>query len=194
MNRIDLKSLDLFKDLRCPLRETSKGIQDETEFYMTESLLEVINFDAAKDRYIQSLSMPKMPKSNDALYISNDGEIYFIEFKTGNLRSEIQAVQIKILDKLLLFTDMINQGISYTRQHISYILVYNEADNLLSDKEINEIQVSPSRERIKSYFIRKANDHFIRFSLKRLKKMYLKDIFTVTEAEFEDNFIKKWIT
>lgn len=58
--------------------------------YMTECKDTVINFDKVVKNYYKYKNyegIDIIPKSNDALYISNDNEFYFIEFKNGKLNS-----------------------------------------------------------------------------------------------------------
>jgi hypothetical protein len=92
------------------------------------------------------------------------------------------------------FTNPIQKGISYTRLHLSYILVYNEAMNPESDKDgASEYQVSPSRVGIAKHFMeKKAKGKFVRFNLKRFEQLYFKSVYTVTESEFENKFVCTW--
>jgi hypothetical protein len=77
---------------------------------MTDSLLEVVNFDAVKDHYITSLKLSTVPKSKDALLVKSDRKSIFIEFKNGcvNKKEEFD-IRKKIYDSLLLLTDIINR-------------------------------------------------------------------------------------
>ena len=159
---------------------------------MTQSTLGVVNFDAVKNEYVKGLAVSEVPASNDALFISDDGEYYFIEFKFGYIdKQKVYAIWLKIFESLLLFTDIIGVGVSFTRNNMNYILVYNEGNN--PTKDINGgMQVSPSREKIQRYFREvKANTKFIRFNLERFEKLYFKSVYTYNKKQFEDEFLKK---
>ena len=113
------------------LKETS--YDKEHTVYMTESNLKVCNFDDVKDWYVENkvpLSNPN-PKSNDALFFE-EKECFFIEFKNGKIDSRVNfELNKKIYDSLFILFDLeyldkneekVN-SISYTREHMNYILV-----------------------------------------------------------------------
>jgi len=166
---IDVKNVGILDSSICSLKETSKDNHDGTDCYMTNSMLPVVNFDMVKEKYVQGLKISEFPASNDALYVSNDGELYFIEFKAGAMAKKIYEVRRKIFDSLLILTDIINVGASYTRQHLNYILVYNEVKNQITETEKEELQVSPSRVKIGEILGDKGQEGFVRFNLKRFK-------------------------
>ena len=190
---IDVKSMGILNDSVCPLRETSKYNYGGNDFYMTNSTLSVVNFDLVKDRYIETLSVPETPKSSDAFYVDNSEEMYLIEFKSGKMDTKkIFDVRLKIFDSLLMLTDILNRGISHTRLNLSYVLVYNETKNPFTKDEKYGLQISQSRINIGKYFSKKGKKKFVRFSLERFERLYFKDVFTVTEEEFENDFVKIW--
>ena len=162
---------------------------------MTNSMLDAVNFDAVKNKYIEQLTkqgikISDTPKSNDAFFVSGDGYMYFIEFKNGKIDNG--EVRTKIFDSLLILTDIIEAGISYTRQNLNYILVYNETKNHTKPKG-EELQYSPSRTKFAEHLIeKKAKKKFIRFNLEKFEKLYFKNVFTVTSEKFESDFVKKW--
>jgi len=173
---------------------TSKDNHDGTDTFMTESALNVVNFDAVKDAYIRELRVSETPASNDALYMDNFGEYYFIEFKNGYIdKKKIYEIRLKIFDSLLMFTDIIGRGVSFTRNKMNYILVYNEGKNPLPDGMQGGMQVSPSREAIARNIIeQKAKKTYKRFNLERFEKLYFKNVYTYTEETFESEFISKF--
>lgn len=79
-----------------------------------------------------------------------------------------------------------------SRNHAEFILVYNETknDGIKDEKEEGRLQESESRVEIGKYFHRKGKKHFIRFGLERFERLYFQRVFTYTEAEFEDEFVK----
>ena len=193
LNMNDIKNINILKCFDT-LKETSSDKHDgKIPDYMTDSLLNVINFDKVKDKYIENLSVPETPASNDVLYIDDNKEMYFIEFKNGYMDSKkIFEVRLKIFDSLLILTDIIKKGVSFTREELNYILVYNETKNPLTDNEIKELRSIELKLIFAKHFAKKSEKNFIRFSLRRFKTLYFKNVFTLTEDEFKNEFVKKW--
>lgn len=80
---------DILKDNIDTLKNTSKDFSNKNNIeYMTESKIKVINFDEVVIEYKNKYGIENLPKSNDALYISNEN-YYFIEFKNGKLKNNI---------------------------------------------------------------------------------------------------------
>ena len=163
---------------------------------MTESQYLVVSFDSVKNEYIRDLKVYQSPTSNDALLSYGEGRLIFIEFKNGNMHTNKQHdVRKKIFDSLLIFTDIAKVGISYTRSHMDYILVYNE--NKYSDSEMDEnstVGDSKSRDQIGKRLMALGNDTYIKFGLEMFKNYCFKDVYTYTECEFEKNFVAKYAT
>jgi hypothetical protein len=182
----------LHKNIR-PLKETSKYRYEDSDYYMTDSMIDVVNFDLVKNEYVKDMSLSELPESNDAFYVDDTEEMCFIEFKGGRLNKEkIYGIRLKIFDSLLILKDIININISHTRTNLNYILVYNENKNPLSSDEDNVIQVSKSRVAIGDYLMKKGRLKLIRFNLERFEKLYFKNVFTITEEEFNSRFVKRW--
>ena len=167
------------------LKETSKDKHnDGSEYSMTDSLLEVVDFDNVKNHYIRDLDLATTPKSNDALLIKSDGKSVFIEFKNGCVKE--YDIRKKIYDSLLISTDIINKGISYTRQHTDYILVYNgEKNNTTDEDPKTRVQVSESRDRIAKTFTKWGKTNYIKFGLHIFKNYCFRNVCTYTKDEFE---------
>lgn len=173
------KNIDTFQ-------ETSKDTDSGEIKYMMQSDVEVVNFDNVKNDYIQGMKLSNTPCSNDALYIDEQGEYFFVEFKNGVMKKDkIFNVYNKIYDSLLIINDIIGENISFCREHVNFILVYNESKN----PDDHTKPVENSRVAIGKYFSAKASKKFVRFDLNRLKKIYFKDIYTYTEKEFEEEFL-----
>ena len=69
--------------------------------YMTDSQRMVVNFDKVKEEYISNLSLVEVPKSNDALFLSRDNKLIFVEFKNGFMDGKKKFdVRKKIYDRL----------------------------------------------------------------------------------------------
>lgn len=195
-------------ELQSSLEETSYD-QDHGE-YMTHSQMQVCAFDKVKEWYV-SEKIPKAnpnPKSNDALYFGKEG-CFFIEFKNGKISNEVNyEINKKIYDSLFLLFDLKYQdkngkmvdSISYTRDFMTYILVYNE-ENYLKFGPTRQGKEGEKRQRgvLQSYYRDKlfktmrglAKEEFILFGLDQFKNYLFKDVYTYTEKEFEQKFVKK---
>lgn len=110
----------------------------------------------------------------------SEDNVYFIEFKNGKMSNkEGFMVQKKIYDSLLIFNDLVEQNISFCREYVNFILVYNESKN--------------SKDEITNHFFKKAKQHRVRFNLKKFEKLYFKNVFTYTENEFQQEFLNSLI-
>lgn len=189
------------------LKETSKNSPNKaTVIYMVESDLEVIDFDEVKNCYIRELGVKvgETPKSNDALFELN-GELYFVEFKDGNMQKAIHDVRRKIYDSLLIFCDIIKENISFTRQHMNYILVYNQEKIQKSDDEKqnedkggvkqldkSELNATPSHENFIENMMELADIDLDIFGLeKQFKNLYFKKVFTYNKERFIEKFVNQ---
>lgn len=86
--------------------------------------------DDVKREYIRTLNVSEEPKSNDALFLTNNHELVFVEFKNGFMDAPKKyAVRKKIYDSIVILTDILNVGIGSLRDEMQYVLVYNEAVN-----------------------------------------------------------------
>ena len=182
---IDVGSYALFSDNHSTLKETSKD--DSNTEYMTESEMEVINFDKVKEAYVNNLSV-KGVTSVDALVVFAD-HLELIEFKNGCLRNELKNIGDKIRDSLLLFCDIMEKSITYTREHVDFILVYNESKN--KEKDCYNRQALEAREAIASHVFEKAKEERIRFRLDTFKKLYFRNVRTYTEKQFKEHLETK---
>ena len=187
-------NIEIFAKNKTELKEASKDDHDGNITYMTHSTLNVVGFDAVKSEYVKNLSVSETPKSVDALFLGDNGECVFIEFKNGYVDTKKEFdVRLKIFDSLLIFTDIVSEGVSYTRKNVTFIFVYNEGRNPLPDGVHAEMQVSSSREAIARYFIEgKAKKKYIRFNLERFEKLYFKDVFTLNQELFEERFVSMY--
>lgn len=189
---IKIEDYEIFNTNISTLKETSRDNHDNTDCYMTESTLAAINFDRVKDEYIKDLKLCENPKSNDALFICPDGKPVFIEFKNGFMdNGKCFDVRGKVFDSMLIFTDIVDKCIEYTRNNMDYILVYNEEKNTESTAEdpSKYIQESKSRDQIGKRLMKLGGDYHIKFGLERFKKYCFQNVFTYTEDEFRTHFV-----
>ena len=116
----------ILKNHLSTLQETSVDFHDKNHIqYMTKS-----ERTAVKEEYIKNLSLIEVPKSNDALFMSKDNKLIFVEFKNGFMDAKKKFdVRKKIYDSVIILTDILNLGISKLRDQMEYVLVYNENIN-----------------------------------------------------------------
>lgn len=156
--------------------------------YMTDSQRMAVNFDKVKEEYISNLSLVEVPKSNDALFLSRDNKLIFVEFKNGFMDGKKKFdVRKKIYDSIIL-TDILDVGISHLRDQMEYVLVYNESVNQ-NEKEVLEkktyIQSSKAYDRLAKEFLGMAKKEYVCFGVNIFKNYCFKVIHTFTEKEFE---------
>ena len=190
MEILKYEEIKIFKENLSSFKDTSRDSDGEAPKYMTNSEIQVINFDKVKESYIREMNLSDTPCSSDALYIGKEEKLFFVEFKNGAMKNnKIYNVYNKIYDSLLIFNDIVQKNISFCREHLNFILVYNEEKNPC---EMNDIKQQDSSKIIISKCIhKKAKKKFIRFGLDKFEKIYFKEVFTYTEKEFEDNFLSK---
>ena len=135
---IDLNTFQIFADHPSNLRRLSLDDGKGQKIYMTQSTRDAVNFDAVKKEYIKALRLSKVPSSNDALFDDGSGSLVFVEFKNGFISNKKKLeIWKKLYDSTLIFADITSTGISYTRNHMKYILVYNETVNQENESRQN---------------------------------------------------------
>lgn len=186
----EFNDIPIFKDCMTTFKETSYDKDGKEPGYMTNSEIQVINFDKVKNCYVKDMSLSSIPCSNDALYIGKNNKIFFVEFKNGDLEKNkkmVFNVYNKIYDSLLIFNDIVHQNISFCRENLYFILVYNESKNSSEERETKQ-EDSPKAKISKSIH-NKAKKKFVRFGFDKFEKIYFKEVFTYTESEFENLFL-----
>ena len=169
---INLEVYDIFEENKTTFKETSKDDSDASQIqYMTESERRVIDFDAVKTCYANRLGCTEeTAASADALTVLKN-RITFVEFKNGKVNN--RNVKDKLRDSLLIFCDIVGKTITYTRENIDFMVVYNlEKNPLPNQMKKGKMQESPSRIAIGEYFSAKAKEDFILFDLGRYEKIY----------------------
>ena len=165
--------LDHFTTLKRASEDDSKGE------YMTQSLLEVINFDKIPNEFARGKGWPGVPKSSDALYIDSSSWT-FIEFKNGDV--DKTDVHRKIYDSILMLLELgIIPDFDYVREHINYIVVCH--------KERFITQKAPSLAAIQAHVQNRAKSEIVLFELAKLKGYLLAEVHTYSPKEFEEIFV-----
>ena len=189
----NISAIDMLSNAQSTLQYTSRYGFASALAYMVSSQLQVIDFDQVKDEYARSLSVSQLPKSCDALYIEEaEEEWYLIEFKSGVITNSKYELRQKLYDSLLVLSDVIGEGISFMRQHLRFVLVYDASKNPAENGE-SVASESTSLRKLKKYFIEeKAGGRFIEFGFSFFEGLYLKQVYTMTVDEFEETFVSKW--
>ena len=215
-----------FQDCRTTLHKTSYDSDEDR--YMCDSAVQVFDFDGLKDWYVKYYvpKLKKTPCSNDALWL-DDNHIVFIEFKNGKIGPvENNEIVFKLYDSLLLILDDkfdlsycrpdFKQNISYTREHMDYILVYNadkydedhhtpqtkkslerqgiQFPKLEEESKRQSPQNSKSRTAIYKAFRAVGKRNFILFGLDRFKGYLFRQVYTMNQSEFEQYLQEQGVT
>lgn len=180
---IDASKLEPFSNFITTLKETS--LDNANNVYMTESFLEVIDFDAFKEDYAQKreLNEDNTPRSCDALFVGKDKQLHFIEFKNGKSKRGKRPSEIKekIYDSLLVFLETTGTTISEISQYANVIVVYNE--HLRKNDSV--VEASTSYNTIVHSVSTAAKKPLIQFGLASFKKYCFKEVQTLTPSQFE---------
>lgn len=182
---IKLEEYDIFRKNKKTLHELSKDDSDPNDIqYMTNIQTLAVDFDKVKQIYANRLGLSEeCAASADALISASDRTI-FVEFKNGKVNN--RNVKDKARDSLLFFCDITETNISYTRENMEFVVVYNQDKNPLPNQEKkSRIQESVSRDAIGKYFMQKGKQEYIQFDLERYKRLYFKEVHTYSTEEFE---------
>lgn len=196
--------MHIIDETQCTLEETS--LDNGTA--MVSSQLLVCSFDKVKEWYVSNkvpYANPN-PKSNDALYFGEQ-ESFFIEFKNGRITDTVNyEINKKIYDSLFILFDLeyidkngrVVNSITYTRNNMTYILVYNE-EHYAQTRQTRQTEIGIERQKEKSKSQHRdalykavrelAKEEFILFGLDQFKNYLFKNVYTYTEKEFVQKFV-----
>ena len=201
-----------FQDLWKSLHDTS--FDSDKQVYMSNSTLKVFDFDGIKEWYVENHApkLTKVPCSNDVLWLDKT-HMVFIEFKNGKIGStENNEIIFKIYDSLLLVLDDkidlswcrsdFRSNISYTREHMDYILVYNREKyderypTAQTRKGIARQDVQESLHRTMIFKAARgwANKSVVLFGLDRFKGYLFRQVYTLDQDEFQTYLTEQGFT
>lgn len=186
--------------------------KDNEVSMIVDRTIPVYNFDDLTMKYVSiRMHRSQIPPSDDALYIDAN-HFAFIEFKNGCVdNKQKNQISKKIYSSLLLLFDLAENvqkvridfipNISYSRDNIDFILVYNEGKNSQETKAGGKSKglkktsetPQPSLKRMEIYqsIANNANQEIIRFGLSFYKGYVFKNVHTYTDKEFKMMFIDK---
>lgn len=157
------------------------SFDDCNQVHLCASKLLVLRYDDMPEIYQRQTGCPMRPSSNDALYISKDGKWYFIEFKNGKPKKA--EIHDKIYDSVIMMIELgLIPGFDFSRQHIHYILVFDEVKN-------KNLQSSPSLDEMNQYFGCLAKDKLLIMGVGRFENYLLKDVQTYSRQQFQEYFL-----
>ena len=172
---------EILKKHICTINRAS--LDDSRKEPMTESKLKVINFDKIPNEYSRGRGWAYVPCSNDALYITNEREWFFIEFKNGSI--EKSGLYRKIYDSLIMLKELgVVPDFQYVRDNFNYILVYNS-------EKYPKIQKSESLRENYSYILNLAKTEKRLFEIDKFEGYLFKKTHTYDKEEFDEKFIKQ---
>lgn len=181
---INIQDYKILDSNRSTLKKTSKDTANN--IVMTDCEYEVINFDKVVKEYASQRHMKECPESIDALLINSTETATMIEFKNKYInKGEQFKLAKKIYDSIFVLSDILNQGIGYTRKHLDYILVYSMSKNNSSDDEKTQYRESKSRNIIANTISNYAKTKHIRFALDVFEQYCFRSVYTYTEEEFK---------
>lgn len=183
---MDLDAFPIFAEHKTTLMQASMDDSDrEHAQYMTQSDLEVVDFDLVKRLYTNGLGLSEESATSVDAIVQFEDHIDFIEFKNGKVNN--RNIKDKARDSLLIFSDVTGETIAYTRDHVDYIVVYNLQRNPLPNQlKRGALQDSPSRISIANHFSAKAERPFIQFDLEKYQRLYFRKVRTLSKEEFEE--------
>ena len=178
---IELKAYEIFKDSVATLKEVS--LDTEHGESMINDTVDVINFDRVKRKYTNQLGHSENDASSVDALAYNEDTLFFIEFKNGQVKNN--DIKNKIKDSLLIFNDIVQKNISYTRKCAELIIVYNLKSNPMPHQYEKQNSSDSALIGISKHVAKLAGKEFIRFNTERYQSLYFKAVHTYTVSEFK---------
>lgn len=178
-----LESVEILQEHISTLKECSKNADGAKPYYMTQSSLSVINFDAVKIEYTLKKRGDKTYegtiRSVDAL-VQKDSLIILIEFKSGTVNKS--DVRMKLDESLIILLDILDEKVSFAQKNVEYILVFDKSKNFLKQQSLQFI---------KDQVTDLAKEHNTYFGLACLNRLCVKKVQTVSMEEFNERIVPK---
>lgn len=170
---MNLDAFLVFRDNKKSLQYTSRDTDKEPIQYMTFNTKKVIDFDSVKTEVTSESFRVKdnVARSVDALFSVDDG-LLMVEFKNGDF-SGIEIAQ-KVNNSILLFNHITKVQIDFTRENMSFVLVYNK-----ESKRLNYMDA------IALHKARLAHEGLKLFGTDKLKGFSLKKVYMLEKSEFD---------
>jgi hypothetical protein len=162
------------------LEKTSEDMHKPmAERFMTSCKKVVVNIDKFKIGFVKDMGLSQVPMSCDALCMISPGEFFLIEFKNGIIDDiKNHEIKVKIFETLLILMGKLDKTIQFTREHVTFVLVYNE-------DEAHKFYIH------KKVFSR-TTDFKVDMGLGRFERIYFKSVNVYSKAEFEIRFVSRY--
>ena len=112
-----------------------------------------------------------------------------IEFKNGIVdKALINSIIDKMLNSVIMYTDITGETIAHSRENVDFILVYNYEKNPFNIKEYRQ-------NRYRDAFVRKLSDkakeRYTQFGLARYESYIFRHVYTYSKRDFKNEFTDK---
>ena len=183
----DIKLSEDYRKIFSDIKTTSYDDSGKTPLIKLEE--NCLNFDKIKTVYfkehgkrhrdLNELKYPGYPYtkmnefcSNDAVAIFDEID-YFIEFKNkSDLDNKKDGITEKIKDSILIYLDILDEKLSYARENLGYILVYNPSKSAKAIDELNAKMKRYGQKEIDKFGLRANYEDFY---FKRVRIMSKED-------------------
>ncbi|WP_282929470.1 hypothetical protein [Anaerococcus sp. Marseille-Q7828] len=187
----DFDLVEIFSDY------SRTSYDDNASVSLIDSNEACFDFDKIKEFYIQKhnkkhklISNRKNPgakftflrdySSNDAIK-KIDGMDFFVEFK-NEASPKKNKIESKIRESMLIYLDIMDVKISYTRENLGYILVYNPSK---SNKDTNVVGQHKNFDIIQGKIKSFAKEKVDKFGLvSNYEDFYFKEVKVLSKEEF----------
>ncbi len=177
-DEIALKLSSSYKNVTCTLKSASED--DSNHAHMVDYIYNVLDYDGIAKKHHLKKNYPYRLSSNDAVYISNNGIPYFIEFKNGTI--DKLDIQKKGVGSAILAMDLgIVDSLKELQEKAVYILVYNDA--------VIETKQTKSQNSISNDIRRKAYREERRLNALNGVAWLYHAAYSYSVSEFEKKFI-----
>ena len=181
-------SLKIFSDNVSNLHDVSKDTSVNPIVYMTASTKQCFSFDDIKRDFTKNNKISQQPCSADALFVNDKGDyIAFIEFKNGTLGTkEVFKIYEKMYCCSIILSNIIKKPTDFIKDNIDFYIVYNG--------EKNSVGITPSKSRdvIAKSVYRLAKKNMVDFNVEQFERFLYRKVYTYTEKEFEQEFVKNY--
>lgn len=173
-----LKDFDEFKENGAMKTLKATSLNSNSDNYMTNNEMLVVDFDKAKTNYCNKLKKSEeYASSADALCKTvYEDKFYLIEFKDGDF--EPKEIRKKAVDSVYLISGITDKSVNFIRENITFVLVYNG----------NVKQLDSRQKRALALASRGREDYAI-WGLGKLRGFYYDDVKVYEKKEFNKSTV-----
>ena len=171
-----------YKNATCTLKSASAD--DTNDVQMVDSSCCVLDYDEVAKKHQQERHYSFRLSSTDAVYITNDGIIYFIEFKNGTFE-KIEIAKKGIGSAMLAMDLGLVNSMKELQCKAVYILVYNPS--------VIEAKQTESQKKLSSNLRKKSKGRITCLPVLKEVAWIYRDAFSYTIEEFKSEFVQKII-